>query len=322
MASEIIRYGLYALGAILFLVVLFGSVFTIEQQTIGVVQRFGKFLKLANPGLNFKLPIIDQVVHEVSLRVEQLDVDVETKTQDDVTVHIKTSVQYKVLAADVHDAYYKLSDHKPQIEAYVYDAVRSKAPNMLLDQVFENKDVIADAVKSELTDAMKEFGYTIVKALVTDVDPDEKVKKAMNDINAAQRHQTAAKAKGEADKILVVKAAEAEAESKALQGKGIAEERKAIARGLVESADILKAAGGQVDGREAMQTLLLVQYLDTISDIGKSSGSRIVFMDPSPGGLHNFAQQIARANLASEPHVDQVSPKKDSHTNGRSSHPS
>ena len=202
--------------------------FVVQQQTAAVVQAFGKFARVAGPGLHFKTPFVEVVAGTVNLRVRQLDVEVETKTQDNVFVKVLVSVQYFVLPDKIYEAFYKLQSPERQITSFVFDVVRARVPKIKLDDVFEKKDDIADAVKTELQQVMDDFGYDILKALVTDIDPDHKVKEAMNEINAAQRLRVAATEKGEAEKVLKVKAAEAEAEAKALSGKGIADQRRAI----------------------------------------------------------------------------------------------
>src|SRR5262249_31771736 len=243
-----------------------------------IVQRFGKFLRVAGPGLNFKLPFIDHVAGVVNLRVQQLDVKVETKTEDNVFVHVVVSVQYFVLADKIYESFYKLTDADMQIRAFVFDVVRARVPRVKLDDVFEKKDEIADAVKLELGNVMDDFGYSIVKALVTDIDPDPKVKEAMNEINAAQRLRLAASEKGEADRILKVKAAEAEAQSKALQGKGIADQRKAIIEGLRESVDVFQRSVPGATAADVMNLVLMTQYFDTLKEIGQASRTNTILI--------------------------------------------
>ena len=198
--------------------ILSAAFFTVEQRTAAIVQRLGKFLREAGPGLHVKIPFIDKVVGRINLRVQQLDVKIETKTEDNVFVHMVVAVQYFVLPEKVYDAFYKLDDATRQITSFVFDVVRARVPKIKLDDVFEKKDEIADIVKSELAQVMDGFGYGILKALVTDIEPDARVKESMNEINAAQRMRVAATEKGEADRILKVKAAEGDAQSKALQG--------------------------------------------------------------------------------------------------------
>ena len=220
--------------------------FIVQQQTVSVVQRLGKFDRLAEAGLHVRVPFIEKVAGTVNLRVQQLDVEVETKTRDNVFVRVIVSVQYYVLADKVYDAFYKLDDPVNQIKAFVFDVVRARVPKIKLDDVFEKKDEIAGAVKAELSQVMDDFGYGIVKTLVTDIDPDAKVKEAMNEINAAQRMRAAATEKGEAEKIMQVKAAEADAEAKALSGKGVADQRQAIVEGVARVGGRVPADRGSI----------------------------------------------------------------------------
>ena len=231
---------LYYIFIILFIVlVLFGTIFIVKQQSAAVVERFGKFVSVRHSGLQIKIPIVDRVAGRLSLRIQQLDVVVETKTKDDVFVKVKVSVQYKVIKDKVYDAFYKLDFPQDQITSYVFDVVRAEVPKMILDDVFEKKDDIAIAVKGELNDAMKNYGFDIIKTLVTDIDPDAQVKESMNRINASEREKVAAQFEGDAQRILIVERAKAEAESKRLQGQGIADQRREIARGLEDSVKVL-----------------------------------------------------------------------------------
>ncbi|MFO0928071.1 MAG: SPFH domain-containing protein [Gemmataceae bacterium] len=289
--------GVVAVGGLLLLISCF---FVVTQQTAGVVQRLGKFLYVAQPGLNFKVPLIDAVAGRVNLRVQQLNVKVETKTEDNVFVHVIVAVQYLVLPEKVYDAFYRLTDADTQIRAFVFDVVRARVPRIKLDDVFEKKDEIADAVKNELSHVMDDFGYGIVKALVTDIDPDPKVKEAMNEINAAQRLRVAATEKGEAERILKVKAAEAEAQSKALQGKGIADQRRAIVDGLRESVDDFQKAVPGATPQDVMNLVLMTQYFDTLKEVGQTSHSNTILLPHSPGALSDIAAQMRNAMITAD----------------------
>ncbi len=274
--------------------------FVVEQQTNAVVERFGKFVRIARAGLNVKIPLIEQVGGRLSLRVRQLDVPVETKSKDNVFVRVSVSVQFHVLPEKIFAAFYKLDNPEQQITSFVFDVVRARVPKMILDDVFEKKDEIADAVKSELTEIMNDFGYGIVKALVTDIDPDAKVKSAMNEINEAQRLRVAANERGEAEKILKVKQAEAEARSNALQGEGIANQRKAIIDGLKESIDDFQKTVSGTSANEVMNLVLLTQYFDMLKDVGGNSNSNSVFIPHSPAGLSNVSEEMRNAIMMAE----------------------
>lgn len=287
-------------AAIVLLILLVTGMFTVNQQSAAVVQRFGKFQTIASPGLNFKVPLVDTIASRVNLRVRQLDVDVETKTEDNVFVKVVVAVQYYVLPDKVYDAFYKLADPATQITAFVFDVVRARVPQMKLDDVFERKDEVAIAVKGELTQVMDDFGYGIVKALVTDIDPDHKVKDAMNEINAAQRLRVAATEKGEAERILKVKSAEAEAQSKALQGKGIADQRKAIVDGLRESVDEFQRSVPGATPQDVMNLVLMTQYFDTLKELGAASRTNTILLPHSPGALTDLAHQMRTALMTAE----------------------
>lgn len=271
------------------------SIFTVDQQSVKIIQRLGKFTHAAGPGLNFKIPLIDQVAGNLSLRVNQLDVKVETKTEDNVFLHVLVSVQFFVDPNKVYEAFYKLEDPSRQITSFVFDVVRAKVPKIKLDDVFEKKDEIAVAVKEELEQVMSDFGYGIVKTLVTDIDPDAKVKIAMNEINAAQRMRVVASEKGEAERILKVKSAEAEAQSKALQGKGMADQRKAIIQGLKESVSDFKESLPNTTEQDILNLILMTQYFDTIKDLGASSQNNTIMIPHSPSAVGDILQQITNS---------------------------
>ncbi len=286
--------------AVILVILLATGLFTVKQQTIAIVERFGRFKKASKAGLNFKIPLIDQIAGRVNLRVQQLDVQVETKTKDNVFVFVIVSVQYFVPAEKAVDAFYKLQNPQEQITAYVFDTVRARVPAVNLDQLFEMKDDIATAVKAELDTVMDDFGYAIVKALVTDINPDEKVKVSMNEINAAQRLREAAIQQAEADKIRVVKAAEGEAESKALQGQGIANQRKAIIEGLKESVENFSSAVNGVNSQDVMNLVMMTQYFDTIKELGLSGKNSTILIPHGPGGMTDMSDQIRNAMITAE----------------------
>ena len=271
------------------------GVFTVRQQTSAVIERFGRFHRLCEPGLRWRIPLIDRIAERMSLRIQQLDVDVETKTKDNVFVMTKVSVQFRVLADNVASAYYQLDDPGRQITSYVFDLVRAEIPKLTLDEVFERKDDVALAVKSELSSVMANFGYGIVKALVTDINPDETVKASMNSINAAQRERVAAEERGEAEKILQVKQAEAEAESKKLQGQGIADQRSAIVDGLRESVIEFQQGVPGTDAQDVMSLVLITQYFDMLKDLGDNSRTNTIFVDHSPGGMGSVRDMVLQA---------------------------
>jgi regulator of protease activity HflC (stomatin/prohibitin superfamily) len=294
---DIVFMVLLAIVAIIGLSLILGSFFTVNTAQVAVITRFGKFLRVAEPGLNWKTPYFDSVAGLVSLRVNQITLTMETKTKDNVFVTIPISVQNRVRPEKVYDAYYKLSDPVAQIKSYVEQVILGHVPGMTLDEVFASQSSIAAAVKQELDADMSTFGYEIVNVLVTDIVPDSKVKSAMNDINAAQREQVAANARGEAEKILVVKKAEAEAESKALQGQGIANQRKAIIEGLQVSIEQFQKVVDGASSRDVMQLVLVTQYFDTLKSIGESDKTNTLFLSHSPGAVKEVSDQILDSML-------------------------
>jgi regulator of protease activity HflC (stomatin/prohibitin superfamily) len=286
-----------------FVIVLFaclGSFFTVKTAEVAVITRFGRFLRVAEPGLNWKVPFIDTVAGRISLRVNQINLTMETKTKDNVFVTIPISVQNRVRPEKAYDAFYRLSNPAQQIQSYVEQVILGHVPGMTLDEVFASQSGIAAAVKQELDADMATFGFEIVNVLVTDIVPDAKVKSAMNDINAAQREQVAANARGEAEKILVVKKAEAEAESKALQGQGIANQRKAIIEGLRGSIEQFRSTVTDATTAEVMQLVMVTQYFDTIKSIGELDKTNTLFLSHSPGAVRDISDQIMQSMLTAE----------------------
>ena len=288
------------LGFIAFfgLVVLFASFFTVKQATAAIVERLGKFHVVRQSGLHLKIPFIDQVAKRMNLRIQQLDVIIDTKTLDNVFIRMKVSVQYQVIASQVADSFYRLENPENQITSYVFDVVRAEVPKLKLDDVFVRKDDVAIAVKGELQEAMQSYGYDIIKALVTDIDPDEQVKHAMNRINAAEREKTAAEYESEAQKIRIVAVAKAEAESKKLQGQGIADQRREIAAGLVESVKMLNEAN--INAQEASALIVVTQHYDTLQAIGSTNKSSLVLLPNSPNSASTLLNDLMVSMAATQ----------------------
>lgn len=288
--------------SVLVLLIIAASIFTVKQQSAAVIERFGRFNSIRQSGLQFKIPIVDRIAGRINLRIQQLDVIIETKTKDNVFVKMKVSVQYKVIQERVYEAFYKLEYPHDQITSYVFDVVRAEVPKLRLDDVFERKDDIAIAVKRELNDAMSTYGYDIINTLITDIDPDIQVKNAMNRINAADREKTAAEYEAEAGRIRIVAKARAEAESKRLQGQGIADQRREIARGLVESVEVLNSVG--INSQEASALIVVTQHYDTLQAIGADTNSNLILLPNSPQAgsemLNNMVASFTASNQVGE----------------------
>lgn len=286
----------------IFILSFFGLWFIVRQQTAVIIERLGRFQSVRNSGFQIKIPFVDQIAGRVSLKIQQLDVAVETKTKDDVFVKLKVSTQYVIIKERVYDAFYKLDNPQAQITSYIFDVVRAEVPKLRLDDVFEKKDDIAIAVKAELKDAMNEYGYDIIKTLVTDIDPDEQVKQAMNRINASEREKIAAQYEGDAQRILIVEKAKAEAESKRLQGQGIADQRREIAKGLEESVNVLNKVG--INSQEASALIVVTQHYDTLNAMGTSNKSNLILLPNSPSAagdmLNNMVASFSAANIIGE----------------------
>lgn len=289
--------------------VLFSSLFTVKQQTAAIVERFGKFHSIRLPGLQLKIPLIDRISGKVTMKIQQLDVNVETKTRDDVFVKMKVSVQYVILKDNIYDAFYKLENPDAQITSYVFDTVRAEVPKLKLDDVFVRKDDIAIAIRRELEEAMNTYGYGIIKALVTDIDPDQAVKNAMNRINAAEREKVAAEYDGEAERIRIVAKAKAEAESKRLQGQGTADQRREIAKGLEDSVEVLNKVG--INSQEASALIVITQHYDTLQAMGETNNSNLILLPNSPSQASDMlSQMITSFTAANQMGEDMKIPNK------------
>ena len=278
---------------LLLVCLLFSAIFIVKQQTEAIIERFGKFKRVCSPGLHIKIPLIDRIAKRVERRIQQLDLVVETKTKDNVFVSIPVSVQFQV--QDSEASFYSLSNPDQQITSYVFDRVRSSLSQLNLDEAFSSKDTIAQEIEVSLGEQMARYGFKIVNSLVTDINPDKRVRESMNSINAAQREREAAIQLAEADKIKLVKQAEADAESKRLQGEGIALQRRAIVEGLVEQYESLRDAG---IGDQAQQILLMTQYFDTLAEVAKYSKSQTLMLPSNPNGVTNTMEEIRNSLVA------------------------
>jgi len=280
------------LGIVLGVILIALAIFMVRQQTFAVIERWGKFTKVVGPGLHVKVPIMDRVTGRVSIRVQELNVSIKTKTNDNVFVDLLIAVQYFVDGEDkVWDAFYRLTNPQAQMESWIFDNVRAKVPGMTLDSVFENKEEIAKEIEESLSARLSEYGYKLVRALINDIQPDKGVADAMNEINRQQRLRVAAEHEGEAKKIIVIKEAEADARSKELSGEGIAKQRIAIVAGLRESVkDASNALGVNAEG--IMTLVLMTQYYDMLTDVGKNSRANTIMLPHSPGAVGELREQI------------------------------
>jgi regulator of protease activity HflC (stomatin/prohibitin superfamily) len=280
------------LGIAFGLILLALAIFVVRQQTFAVLERWGKFNRVVGPGIHVKVPIMDRVAGRVSIRVQELNVSIKTKTSDNVFVDLLIAVQYFVDGEDkVWDAFYRLTNPQTQMESWIFDNVRAKVPVMTLDSVFENKEEIAKEIEESLSARLSEYGYKLVRALVNDIQPDKGVADAMNEINRQQRLRVAAEHEGEAKKIIVIKEAEADARSKELSGEGIAKQRIAIVAGLRESVkDASDALGVNAEG--VMTLVLMTQYYDMLTDVGKNSRTNTIMLPHTPGAVGELREQI------------------------------
>jgi regulator of protease activity HflC (stomatin/prohibitin superfamily) len=314
--GSIVTISLLVIGGIFLISMAFSALFSVSNRTVKIIERFGKYKRTAGAGLNAKIPFIDTVRATLSLQVEQHTIAVDSITKDKVSVRVSCTVNYNVLEGREADSYYKLATPKQQIETFVFDVVRSQVPKLTLDEIFDSKDHIAQAVRQELMHDMTDFGYEIGKVLVTEIEPDAKVKAAMNEINAAQREAQAANARGEAEKTLRVKNAEAQAEADRLKGEGIAAQRLAIINGAKQSVEELKSAYPGVSEETLMNMLMMTQYFETLSQLGGKPGDKTIFVPVTPDGVGAFRQQIMEGLAASPAPRASLTKPADARTDG------
>lgn len=291
---------MWLVAALVIVVLLIASVRIVPQQSVYLVELFGRYRRMLTPGLNFLIPLIEQVAHKQSMRTRQLDVDVETKTNDNVFVVVRVSVQYRVSnETSVYNAFYQLENPEWQMQSYVFDTVRAQIPKQNLDAVFDNKDSISKDVKAQLRDTMEEYGFEIIASLVTDIDPDQSVKDSMNQINAAERERRAAEHKAEAEKIMLVKQAEADKESKILQGQGIAGQRLAIAEGLRDSIAMVTDQANDITSKDVIDLLKFTNYVDVLGSFD-TAGSKVIMLPQPTGQLDSLSSDILSAMEAAK----------------------
>ncbi|HEM6413613.1 TPA: SPFH domain-containing protein [Streptococcus suis] len=290
--GPIVFIGSFLFFVLIALILIASGLYVVKQQTVAIIERFGKYQKTSTSGINFKIPFgVDVIAARIQLRMLQSEIVVETKTQDNVFVTMNVATQYRVNENNVTDAYYKLMHPEAQIKSYIEDALRSSVPKLTLDELFEKKDEIALEVQKQVAEEMSTYGYVIVKTLITKVEPDAEVKQSMNEINAAQRKRVAAQELAEADKIKIVTAAEAEAEKDRLHGVGIAQQRKAIVDGLADSIRELKESNVSLSEEQIMSILLTNQYLDTLNNFAQG-GNQTIFLPGNPEGVEDIRMQI------------------------------
>lgn len=274
------------------------GVFIVPQQKIYIIERLGKFNRVATAGLHLMIPFIEHRATIMDMRILQLENTIVTKTKDDTFVSLKVAVQYRIDKSRVYEAFYELSDPQDQIKSYIEDSVRNSVPDITLDQTFSQKDEIAQQVKALLQEKMTQFGYSIISTLITDIQPDQAVVNAMNSINEAQRRRQAAKELAEAEKITVVTKAEAQRDEMRLHGEGVAQQRKAIIDGLMQSVTDLQDTG--LNSQQIMSVILANQYIDVLNGFADSQNTKILFTDGKPTGIEGVRDSIISALEAYE----------------------
>ncbi len=286
--------------AILVLVLVFMGAFTVGQQEAVIVQRLGKFQKVARAGLHFIIPFVDIRVGRVNLRIRELDIPGQFKTRDNVFVDIMIRVQYSILPERVADAYYKLTAPEQQITAFVLNTVRGEVAKMELREIFEHQDSVGDAVNQQLSLRMAEFGFEIHNSLVNEIQPASEVVRSLNAVMASENAKKAAQNEGEAHKLKTVLQAEADAEAKRLQGEGIAKQREAIVGGLSVSVESLKKAMPNADANDLMRLVLMNQYFDALRDISSGDKTKVIFVPTAPNSMNSYADQLMQGMMMAQ----------------------
>lgn len=291
-----------------------------------MVERFGRFDRIARPGLSWVICpccCYESVAGTVSLRTQQIDVRCDTKTLDNVFVTIGVGVQFLVMPEPekIHDSFYKLTNPHQQLKAFLYDVLRAEVPKITLDNLFLAKEKLSKMLRDGVQSMMVQYGIQILATPITDIDPDAGVKRAMNEINRQERLKKAANDKGEAMKIMMVKEAEAlaakirieaeaDADAKELAGQGLSRQRQAIVDGLQESVNLFTKGVPGADSSTVMDMIMITQYFDTMKDIGANARSNAIFMPHQPGGIGDVASQLRQGILEAQmvPNVDMVAP--------------
>lgn len=272
------------------------SVFIVPQQQAYIVERFGKFQSVMFAGIHMRIPFVDRIAMKTNMRVSQLNVKLETKTLDNVFVTVVASTQFRVNPENVATAYYELRDPAGQLRSYMEDALRSAIPALTLDDAFARKDDVAADVQKTVGNEMSRFGFTVVKTLITAIDPSPQVKHAMDSINAAQREKEATRQRAEAQRIQIETQAAAEAEKTRLQGEGQANYRREIANGIVDQIKSLQAVGMNIG--DVNNVVLFNQYLDVMRSLAESDNAKTVVLPAStPGGYQELYEQTTKAML-------------------------
>lgn len=280
--------------------------------SVNIIEQFGRFHSVRRPGLSILWPCIGQYkAGTVSLRLQSLTVRCETKTKDNVFLHIECCVQYKVTdAQSAEKFFYQLTDPEQQMTAILFDVIRSLAPKMVLDDIFISKTELGDAVQAELAKSFSSFGVAIVQTPITDIDPNQSVKNAMNQIQTNERLKIAARDEGEAAKIKQIKMAEAageatriqaaaEAEATHLRGVGMAKQRHAILEGMRADVEEWSSVPG-MDAQSVVALMLQNTYYGVLKDMGEAPGGNTIFVPSTPNSVNHMTDQIRDAMLMSD----------------------
>lgn len=289
---------------IIVLAIVLKVVFIVQQQTEYIIERFGKFNRTATAGIRFKIPFVERIAAKVDLRTRQSTLQIDGKTKDNVTITMQVAAQYHVSydrgevaeQSGVYRSYYMLSNPEEQMRAYIADALRSAIPNYMLDEVFDNKDLIASDVNATVAARMVAYGYDLVSTLITAIGLPADVEASMNKINSAQREKEAAQALADADRIKVVVEAQAQAQAMEESGKGIAAQRKAIAEGIASSLDVIKESG--VSTREANELFLFTQWTEMMNEFAKTGRTSTVVLPSRFQETASMFEQMLTAEKA------------------------
>lgn len=273
---------------VLLILLLIFHIRIIDQNTIAVVELFGKYNRSMVAGFNVIIPFLESIRERVSLRQQNFGLQGNYPSKDKVITTIGTNLIYAVdhgvTAANptggegIKKFVYELEDREKSIEASIENSLRTYVARETHESLLEKKEELALHIKGDLENQFKDWGMKISSFQITNVTFPLTITNAMSEVVASEQLMRAASNKGEAIKIQAVKEAEADKERKRLQGEGIALEREAIAEGLKKSIEIVKNITKQ-DSAQIIATLTLTQYLDTIKTIGVSQNAKVIFVD-------------------------------------------
>ncbi|KEG07108.1 hypersensitive-induced response protein 1-like [Trypanosoma grayi] len=265
---------------------------TVGQSEVAVLETCGRFNTIAGPGCHCVLPWTYKA-GTLSMRLREHHFMIRSKTKDNVFVTLKLTINVQVVPDRVDAAFYGLEEPLSIIQSYVENSVEAKIPLYNLEALFIERGTISQQLKNETDAIMEVYGWDIVSALITEIDPGDEMTEAINSIQKYQRLRVAAVDEAETKKMQRVRAAEALCESRRLAGQGLAEQRKAIVAGLRKSVEVMRHDANGLNNEDVLNLLLINQYYDTMKSVAENSGGSLLIIDGA-GGLDAMAKGLRK----------------------------